>query len=65
MITINLYESSECLLVSETVPPEKEPEKQKYQLINIETQLQLMPSNSVRDNRPSIYIPAQTLFPII
>ena len=63
MITINLYESSDGLLVDEIVPTKKEPEKPKSQLMINETQLQLI--DSIRDDRPSICVPTKTFFPII
>jgi hypothetical protein len=65
MISINLYESSDGLLVDEIVPEKKESEKLKAQMMINEPQLQLITVDSIRNDRPPINIPTQALFPII
>lgn len=66
MISINLYESSDGLFVEETITPTKKEHKEAENLITIdELQMQLITVESIRDDRPPVSIPAQTLLTVV
>jgi hypothetical protein len=65
MISINFYEQSDDMFVTEFSPQEKISKEEVNVGYNLSVQLQLVTVELTNKNRPPVYIPTEAFFSVI